>query len=172
MALAPVERAAYAQQFVEMGMPLEKVLAVFGWKKAQLDQHLKLLDLDAKVLAAVEKGTVKVSAAAQLAKLERKEQREKLDELTADGGKATVARARKAAQGGNAPAASRGPGKAAIRVVAARIRERALEDHSFALALMWVLGDLSVDDVAADLDERMRRAFLGEEAEADAEDAA
>lgn len=57
---------------------------------------LKFFDLDRKVQKAIEKGQVAFTAGVELAELEREDQRKKLEELIAEGGKITVSRVRRA----------------------------------------------------------------------------
>lgn len=137
---SPLVESAKAQRLVNMGASDEYVATSFGWSLAVLKARLALLDLDGSVKRAVESGKVSPTAAAQLSKLTREKQREKLAELVAPGvPKVSVKRAKAAALG-----------KVNLRPSLKQIkaaRENAPLDM-VKLTLDWVIGEVSDEEFA------------------------
>ena len=96
-----IEQAAKALKMLNMGAKEEEICIAFGWKPSSLKAMLKLLDCDPKVKSAVSSGQVSATAAARLAGLGRKEQRNALEKLLkeSNGKRATVRQAQRAVSG-------------------------------------------------------------------------
>jgi ParB family chromosome partitioning protein len=144
----PLAKARKAQWLTERGRDLHEIAVYFGVTTQAVKGWLALMDCDDVVLQAVEDGELSATAAAQLATLPRKAQRETWRELAASEGKVTVAKASataKAKSGGKdkgkpAKAPSLAPGKRKIAAVLAYAEETEALDAQAIGVLRWVLG--------------------------------
>lgn len=127
---SPLSKADKAQRLIAMGKTEAEVGISFGVTSATVKNWLVLSSLSAAVRKAVERGEITATAAAALAGLSVKEQGEKLEEMVAEGGKVTVARAKAKAKG-TAPA-KRMRGR---KEILAKYEER----PDWREALQWVL---------------------------------
>src|SRR3990167_6522506 len=143
----PIERARKASRLYAMGRAPEYIAAVYGWTVPQYRAHMALLVLARPVQDAVAADRIKLSAAAQLAKLTRDEQQTKLAELLAEGGKATVARVKKIVKGQKAADKIAWRPRGEIKKVAERMRGTTFGQGSAAVSLFaevvaWIMGEL------------------------------
>jgi ParB family chromosome partitioning protein len=132
---SPMAKAEKAKRYLAMGRSEAQAAVVFGTSVQGIKQLLCLFDLIAAARKAVNDGVLSLSAAAQLAKLEREKQGKALEALVAKSatkgkkkGKVTV-RAVKAASGRQPPSRK----EIADLVATGRLNEDAR------LALVWVL---------------------------------
>lgn len=84
--VSDVERAKELSKLMQYGKTVEEAGEVLGFNAAKAKRILALLDCAAAVQRAVEAGQIPATAAAQLAKLERKEQLVQLERLVAESG--------------------------------------------------------------------------------------
>lgn len=89
----PANAARKAVRMAKFGADEKKICDAFGWTPQQHQSYTSLLDLDNKILKAVESDEVSFSAATLLAALPREEQVAEFDKLKAEG-KLTVAGAK------------------------------------------------------------------------------
>jgi ParB family chromosome partitioning protein len=147
----PVAKARKAQRLREMGHAEEEIQAMFGVSKMTLSNWRNLLQVDPKLLAKVEKGTIPVAVGYQLGKLPEEEQADALAKLLEEsGGDASALKgekgrkaAAKAAKGESATVSAKLPAKG-VKDLYARLEpteeEPAEDDHQvLAHALLAVL---------------------------------
>lgn len=103
----PLSRADKAQRLIAMGKTEAEAALAFGVSAQTVRNWLALLGLSAPVRRAVEVGEIPATAAGQLAGLSSDEQRERLEQMKAEGGRITVPRAKRAAKGGDSKPANR-----------------------------------------------------------------
>lgn len=143
-----VALAEKIRRYMEFGRTTEEAAVTFGLPVAGVKQHLALFDAAGAVRRAVEKGECSVTAAAKLARLERKEQESALAELLADGkGKVTVRKAMKRANGGDKEGGTYPPSKKEIQ----RVVDSPTLGEDARMALQWVLDGLPRGSVVATL---------------------
>jgi len=144
-------KAAKAARYMEMSGHDEDTCAItFGVTPQTIGNWLKLLDLGKPVQKMVTSGQISATAAAKLASLPRKEQAEEAEKMIADGAttvrEATARAARRA--GGGAPSAA--PGKRVCRKVIALGKAKEV-DPVFLAGMRFAIGDMTTEDVAAEL---------------------
>lgn len=136
------------RKYLAFGRTEEEAAVAFAMPVSGVKQHLALFDVGVEVRSAVKNGVVSVTAAAKLAKLDKKKQVAALAELTKGGKKVTVRRTMRAAKGEDPDEAVNPPSKHEIGMVVDRLRE--LKKNPQALhesavfgtttdALLWVL---------------------------------
>lgn len=107
----PLVRASKVQRYLNTGRSEDDAAVMFGVAVTTVRDWLALLDCDATVQKAVEKGTIAATIAArQLSKLPREEQKAALDALVASGatkGTRGMAAAQAQRTGGDAPPAEK-----------------------------------------------------------------
>lgn len=147
----PLAKARKAAWLEDQGNDAEEIAVIFGVTPQAVKNWLALRECDDVVLQAVEDGLLSATAAAKLAKLDRKAQRASWREMQAEGGKATVKAAEaktrekkggsKGEKGGTATV-SLAPGKRRIQAVLAAAQDGGGLEPSVVRALRWVLGEM------------------------------
>ena len=132
----PIGRAEKMQRLMAQGYGEADLAVVFGCTMQTVKATLMLLECCADVQKAVEAGTISITHAKQLAKLEPAEQREKVAELIAAG---DGAKPRERAQKQRAVLGTDKPKMRTRAEIAGKLSE--VEDGPFADALKWVLGN-------------------------------
>jgi len=146
----PLAKARKAAWLEDQGNDAEEIATIFGVTTQAVKNWLALRECDDVVLQAVEDGLLSATAAAKLAKLDRKAQRASWREMQAEGGKATVKAAEaktrekkgstKGEKGGTATV-SLAPGKRRIQAVLAVAETGGGLEPNVVRALRWVLGE-------------------------------
>lgn len=140
----PLRQAADAAKAMsKYGLTEAEYGASIGKSQSTISGWLALLDMSAKVRAAVEHGKITATAAVKLKGLSKPEQDEQIAVLTTGGAKPTVERTRNAARAakGDAPTVTpRGRVTQAITVLTTL--SSALDTHDFD-SLLLVIDDLS-----------------------------
>jgi ParB family chromosome partitioning protein len=110
----PLAKAVKAQRLYDMLGDLDEVAIAFGRTTATIRNWLKLVEADPRVHAAVRSGKLSVSAAVEIAKTKREDQRELLETLVeaAGGTRVSESQAKAAVTGSDTTKASAGAGTA------------------------------------------------------------
>lgn len=147
---SPVVKAEKVRRYMAMGKNEEDASIAFGVSVQTIKNWGKLLDLDAKVLRAVDSGKIPASSAWNLSGLSRDEQLEALDKLFAGGGKVTSERVSKAvkAKKTNNAEVSLAPGKRLVTKVLKLNKKSETLPSDFVRGALWVLGDLNDASIA------------------------
>jgi ParB family chromosome partitioning protein len=145
----PMQMAEDIQGFLNLGATEEMAAAAAGKTEPQLRQFLKLLDLDAKVQAAVRNGEISVKAAIQLAALGRDEQVVELAKIEAGETGATVADVEAAVKSKRTgEEISKAPGKRLVnKLLASDDGKRVLGAADGVLLVRWMLGELPARNI-------------------------
>jgi ParB family chromosome partitioning protein len=142
----PMVKAKKLERFLGLGHTKDEASVVFGVTTKAIEHWEKLMDLDKTVQEAVNSGKLSAFAAAELADLPKKEQKDKLAEILASGGKVTAVRIRKArAEGADKPKVKI-PGRTVLRKVVASPKADGLSAPVL-LALRWALGEIPASEV-------------------------
>ncbi len=159
----PIVNARKAKRLLDMDPNVAKCALVFGVNKLQIERWLKLLDLAAPVIKAIENEEITATAAAELAGLTREKQVEALAELKQNAPKdkkgatkAISTKAAKKAAGKPVPAKEGAETSLAtpherpsLRDLKRVYGDQRLPDEDKNL-LGWVLGELSAKDSGMD----------------------
>lgn len=149
----PLEKAEKLRRYLDMGGTEEEAAIDFGVTPTSIRNWLKLLDLEASVRKAVEKGIISASAAGKLAPLSREEQKAALAEvIEKSGGKATTKAAGGAVKKAKGEEAHTAPGKRLIRKVVAIHGELVADGEEglpedFIRGVRWAIGELSESSI-------------------------
>ena len=96
----PMEKAKNAQKLVDAGYTEKEAAAIFNVSDQSIRNWQSLLNLSAPVQEAISRREIKPTPAMKLTKLNPEKQKEKLEELKANGGRITVAKAKAVAEDG------------------------------------------------------------------------
>lgn len=138
----PLAKADKAQRLLNMGKTEEDVAIAFGVSTQTIKNWLKLQELSAPVRNAVERGEISATAAGELAGLSGEEQKARMEEMKAAGGKMTVTRAKKAAKGEKSAQGVRMKSRKEIEEeLKTPFDERDDYQKGYSHALKWVIGE-------------------------------
>lgn len=132
------------------GGDYEPVALAFGVSTKAVRNWESLLDTSPKVQKAVEAGQISASAATKLSGLARKEQEDELEKLLEDGGKATTAKAARAASSRkNGHSKSAVPSKKVLRTLLKKVDEGEFSDVNEDLlrGIRVAVGDIEPTEV-------------------------
>lgn len=140
----PLRQAADAAKAIQKyGMTEAEYGASIGKSQSTISGYIALLDMSAKVRAAVERGKITPTAAVKLRKLSKEEQDEQLDKLVASGIKPTAERARNAVRAAKGEAPIIPPRDRVARAVAVLVKLAPAIEGSDHESLLDVIDDLS-----------------------------
>lgn len=146
---SPVVKAEKVRRYMAMGKNEQDASIAFGVSVQTIKNWGKLLDLDAKVLRAVDSGKISASSAWNLSGLSREEQLEALDKLYEGGGKVTSEKVSKAVKAKKTNTeASIAPGKRLVTKVLKLNKKSETLPSDFVRGALWVLGDLNDASIA------------------------
>jgi len=137
----PLAKADKAQRLLNMGKTEEELAIAFGVSRQTVKNWLKLQELSAPVRKAVERGEIPATAAGELSGLSGEEQKKRLEEMKAAGGKVTVTRAKQAAKGEKAVPGVRMKSRKEITETLNAANTGSDYDKGYTAALRWVLGE-------------------------------
>lgn len=145
-----IEKAEKAARLINMGKTQKEVATRNGVSTTTISNWMKVLQCIPAVKRAVDQGLISATAAAELANLDPKAQKEALDKMLEEG-KTTAADARSTAASASGGSAPKKPGKKIVRKI--------IDDHADLIearpidAVKWVIGDLDPDEDWGDLQE-------------------
>lgn len=156
---SPVQMANDLNRYLKMGASKAQAARAIGKTTQSVDNYLKILDLAQEVQDAIVSGNVKASAAIELARLPREEQKVELARLFADGEKPTAANLNAAARAKkNGTEVSAAPGKRLIaKLLADPEAVEVLNASDSVKVLRWSLGELPARNISGLVD-AIRRA--------------
>jgi len=133
-------------RYLATGRTEAEAAIAFNVTQQTIKNWLAFNDLDVKAQRAIDAGTIPASAARDLARLTRDDQREALDALIASaaGGRVTaknVTATTKAKKTGTE--ANPAPGKRLVMKVLKANEDKEVLDESFVNGVLWVLGELN-----------------------------
>jgi ParB family chromosome partitioning protein len=147
---SPTVSAQKLERYISMTNASEADAAiVFNVSVQTIKNWRAIHSLDPKVKRAIDNGTLKASAARDLAKLSREDQREELDKLAAEGGKITgkkVSAAAKAKKKGDEEVKSAQGKRLVLKVLKANEEVKTLPIE-FVHAIEWMLGERSARSI-------------------------
>lgn len=100
---SPINRAEKLKRLLALGSSEKDAATVFGVSRQTIKNWCDLIELPVSVKKAVERGELPASCASELVKLSSEDQKTRIEELRAQGGKITAERVKTAARTG-APA--------------------------------------------------------------------
>lgn len=134
---SPIAKACKANRMMQLGASTEEVCVAFGVTKQAIRNWLAILELSSVIKKAIDDGEITATAALELGKLPKEEQKAKLDEMKSQGGRVTTERARRAASSEDSAPKQRMRSR---KECEAKLEESGLS-FDWKAALMWVLGD-------------------------------
>lgn len=150
----PIQMAVDLNRFIKMGASDSQAARALGKGVQSLKLYLKLLDLAPEVQEAVRRGDLAMSAALELVKLERDDQKAELSKLFEGGEKPTAANV-------NAVVRAKKSGEEASAAPSKRLLHKLLADQEAAevlsaadavKVLRWSLGELPARNIAGLVD--------------------
>lgn len=142
-----MSKASNLQRYMNMGYSEDDAAVTFGVSTQTIRAWGKLLDLDPKVIKAINGNRISASAASRLADLPRKQQCEELSGLLAKGVVTAAAASRATKSRKNGTQATAAPSKRTVRKVLAANAGDDVLDPEFIRGVKWVLGELSSDSI-------------------------
>lgn len=144
-------KARKAQRLIDRGLTADETANALGVTTTTIASWLKLLDLAAPVVKAVETGQISAHAASKLADMSKQDQAEQLKELLSEGKPVSATKVVKAsAKSGRNGAGEKpvAPGKKLAKKVITAGEEGDLSmSQDFIEGIQWALGDLETKKV-------------------------
>lgn len=142
---SPLNKARRAQKLVDFGYAADQIAVELGVSERCVQDWTKLLEMSSAVQDAIERRDLTASAALKLAGLDHEAQVKALDKLTSPAA---------GSKGNGKPATAKEAAGVAGRAVKPGLRQvkkvaDAMGHGQVAVALGWVLGEVSAEDLAA-----------------------
>jgi len=143
----PMTNALSAQRMLDLGQTEEEVAATFGIESTTLKNiWLKLLDLDASIQRAVEKGEISTTAAARLAQFAPAEQKATMATMR-ESGEVTIAKTNAVLRAKKGKTTTTAPSKGVMRKLIKQASEPETHanglDNQFLDGVRFAIGELS-----------------------------